>query len=66
MDQPMKFRKTSRSRYVMPSSEVKTSFLKCVKVPDCKAIALHKATKDMEGYDIPDKKLVVLVQMARP
>ena len=46
-------------RYVTPSSEVKTTFLKCVKVHDCKAIALQKATKDiMEEYDIADQKIV--------
>ena len=46
-------------RYITPSSEVKTTFLKCVKVPDCKAIALHKATKDIvEKYDISDRKIV--------
>lgn len=46
-------------RYITPSSEVKTTFLKCVKVPNCKAIALHKATKDiMEQYGIPDQKIV--------
>lgn len=45
--------------FLTPSSEVKTTFLKCVKVPNCRAIALHKATKDiMEQYKIPDQKIV--------